>query len=725
MEFGEDMEEMVRNLFGDGALEQPGAQPGRAQPGRGSPRYPPGFEPRTGVPDPAIDTSTTTPAQHSTEKVMDSVSTVVYGTPGAVPVGPVGKVDLGTTHFQCCAARAASSQIEATSISIDSTFGSSVKLDPENIGSLNPEGDMDVGKTFRGARIKRGGETVNQSVTMSIDPSTLVCVTCDTEHPVINSPDNPVVVILSDQNFVPVWPGQCGVSSVVIIRMVDPTLTELTELLMEIFEKKNLPDGSMVLLSSVSYLHRVGTGYYAREWTEILSRMGRRWPNVRVGPLAPLIRENCNGGVVREIVELGSWLSKVYTGNPNGLQQVWNKTVTRTIERSAGQTVLNTTESYTLSLPSSLEKNSPDKPCTLYTTSSRPSILYGLDQGIVDEVLGEVMGVLSRDFNIPTGTRSIPVSARAGDLVQENIKRVVLVGASILKYVAVALRGEGFEVIDLCVPGWSITPGNVDELLAKLKNCNPGNNAIFILDLFGNSCSRTTLFDGSTIMPMKGAGGYHLPGTVNVCSDEVFNKLVDIVIPVIESIKGHSQILLPPMPRYLFSKCCNDQNHCINVGTSMHSESLLAATFRLRALLKRKLAGRIPGTYWVMETCCMLQESGDLTVSEKLSRLKMVCGSDGVHLKTEGTLNVAKNIVSAVQKIQLGVCGKSSLQNKSAAVPISGDASRHFWRGFASPVGSKKQPWKQSWAKYPREKTHWNSGPYQRRGGGGGGFWKN
>jgi len=86
MEFGEDMEEMVRNLFGEGALEQPGAQPGRAQPGRGSPRYPPGFEPRTGVPDPAIDTSTTTPAQHSTEKVMDSVSTVVYGTPGAVPV---------------------------------------------------------------------------------------------------------------------------------------------------------------------------------------------------------------------------------------------------------------------------------------------------------------------------------------------------------------------------------------------------------------------------------------------------------------------------------------------------------------------------------------------------------------------------------------------------------------------------------------------------------------
>jgi hypothetical protein len=57
----------------------------------------------------------------------------------------------------------------------------------------------------------------------------------------------------------------------------------------------------------------------------------------------------------------------------------------------------------------------------------------------------------------------------------------------------------------------------------------------------------------------------------------------------------------------------------------------------------------------------MLQDSGDLTVSEKLSKLKLVCGSDGVHLKTEGTRNVAKNV---------------KLCKKSATVPISGDA-RH------------------------------------------------
>ncbi len=67
------------------------------------------------------------------------------------------QTDMGVTHYQCMAARAAKSQVEATSIAADSTFGKTVKLDAEQIGSLNPPGEKEVDKTFRGARVKRGG----------------------------------------------------------------------------------------------------------------------------------------------------------------------------------------------------------------------------------------------------------------------------------------------------------------------------------------------------------------------------------------------------------------------------------------------------------------------------------------------------------------------------------------------------------------------------------------
>jgi len=67
------------------------------------------------------------------------------------------QTDMGVTHFQCMAARAASCQIEATSIAADVTFGKTVKLESEQIGQLNPPGELCVDKTFRGARVKRGG----------------------------------------------------------------------------------------------------------------------------------------------------------------------------------------------------------------------------------------------------------------------------------------------------------------------------------------------------------------------------------------------------------------------------------------------------------------------------------------------------------------------------------------------------------------------------------------
>jgi len=48
-------------------------------------------------------------------------------------------------------------------------------------------------------------------------------------------------------------------------------------------------------LSYLHYLHCI----FAREWTQVVGRVGRRWPNVRVGQLVPIIREDCPGGVQR------------------------------------------------------------------------------------------------------------------------------------------------------------------------------------------------------------------------------------------------------------------------------------------------------------------------------------------------------------------------------------------------------------------------------------------
>jgi len=501
------------------------------------------------------------------------------------------RYNLGINHFQCMAARAASSQVEATSISIDATFGKETVMEPDPVGTLNPPGDCEVKKTFHGARAKRGNDTVNQSVTMSIDPETLICLQCNNEHPFIQSDGKPVVIIICDQNYVPIWPDSNCTTSVAVIRLANGGLHELVDLLMEVFDRKNLPDGSVVLLGSVSHLHRVGVGSYSKEWTQVVSRLGRRWPNIRVCPLAPLIRESCSGGVARELVELASWLSKVYSGSINGLRDLWNLCITRTIERSAGQTVLTSVESYTITVPSSLEQNALAKPTTYYSTSSRPSILYGLDQGTVGELIDATKNVLNRDFNIPVGTGGTTPASAADTGILENVKRVVLVGASILKQLSSSLAEEGFEVVDMCIPGWKITPDSVSDLKKKLELAKLSQNTAVVFDLFGNSCTRATLFDGSTTVPLKGVGGFHLPGKVSVCNEEIFNNLLEIAKPAIDATVGTIRLIVPPQPRHLFDPCCMDRTHCTNMGDPSHAGTVLAANLKLRAAVERKVGG--------------------------------------------------------------------------------------------------------------------------------------
>ena len=211
------------------------------------------------------------------------------------PDGKPQQVDLGVVHRQCCAARAINNKVEVTCIT-GTGAGQTILGEPYSFGALNSPEDELVGKTFRGARVKKGNDTVNQSVTMSIDPATLTCLSCEREHSLLQGNGKPLIIMISDQNFVSMWPVTTLDHCVCVLRMVNPSLVELVDLLLEIFDRNNIPDGSVVLFGAVSYLHRVGVSVYAREWVHTVGRLSRRWPNVRSGPLIPLITEKCPGG---------------------------------------------------------------------------------------------------------------------------------------------------------------------------------------------------------------------------------------------------------------------------------------------------------------------------------------------------------------------------------------------------------------------------------------------
>jgi hypothetical protein len=273
-------------------------------------------------------------------------------------------------------------------------------------------------------------------------------------------------IAVSDQNFVPVWPGAGEGGCIPILRIENASLHELADVLMEAFEGCSFPDGSTVLMGSASYLHRVGTGQYAREWVQCVNRMGRKWPNCRVGPLIPIFQEKVPGGMVRELVELAAWYSKVYEGQIQGFGTVWTQLLSVAMRNGEGLTVLENTAAYTITLPISLDANTGFAPTTYYTNCSRPSILNRMDQGNISELLGSIASFLVKNMKIDIG--GIPANVCGGDGPNEPILGIILVGASNLKRVAFFLEAAGFKVLDLCEPGWVANPENVSAVRARL-----------------------------------------------------------------------------------------------------------------------------------------------------------------------------------------------------------------------------------------------------------------
>jgi hypothetical protein len=583
------------------------------------------FGPSPPPPPPQPPALPTAPVTHPSSELVAQVNADVLmkDAGGGNRMLADGRADLGVTHFQCLAARLAASKVEVTSLVTDSTFGKVSTVEPDLVGTLNPPGDGEVLETFHGARVQCGQDTVNQSISFSIDPATLQCLKCPSQHPVFRD-GKPVVAIISDQNFVPKWANNCGDSSVMILRLAYPSLHELGNLLVELMDRRAFPDGSVLLISSVSHLHRVGAGLYAKEWNELVARLGHRWPNIRVGPLVPLLRENCPGSTARYLLEIAAWYAKVYAGSPIGFLNTWNLLVPRLIANSQGQTELKSVETYTTMLPACLDTRAPLLPSTYQVSSSRPSVLQRLDQGHVGELVDSIACTLRTEFSIDVRTTG-ESCASAGEGSAVGVTRLVTIGASVLKQVASELAKRGHEVTDMSVPGWKLTPESVMDIAERIKGLNLDNSAIVILDLYGNSCSRAVLFDGSMTVPQKGNPGYHLPGKVGLVTSEIFSNLVEASLPIVDAIGEKVTLMLPPQPRYLFSPCCDNRAHCTNVGNPDYSEKLLSETIKLRSVLKRKVLSKKMSKVWILDTCTAVPNPEEKSSSEKLDLLSSVC----------------------------------------------------------------------------------------------------
>jgi hypothetical protein len=253
----------------------------------------------------------------------------------------------------------------------------------------------------------------------------------------------------------------------------------------------------------------------------------------------------------------------------------------------------------------------------------------------------------------------------------------VLIGSSNLKYSKQYFSDQSFTYVDNSVPGWMPTPDNITAMLTSVRAHVAEKVSAFVFDLFGNSSVRYEQFDGSTSLPFKSQGKFHLGGNVVVSPPDTFKKTVVAVIPILKEKKDTPCVVIPAIPRYVFSRCCSDPTHCTNANSTDYCETLMTGFMRMRNDLIKILVAAGITNFKVLDTCCPTSCATTANTKSRITDLKKVTASDGVHLSAEGYVNLATRCQACIRALL-------------AAPPRPVKHAIHFWRGFKSPHGSSR-----------------------------------
>jgi hypothetical protein len=448
-------------------------------------------------------------------------------------------------------------------------------------------------------------------------------------------------------------------------------------------------------VSSLSYLAKVGAAAYAAEWRVCVNMLTCKWAGILVCPVFPIHSSAIPGNLFGELLILHTWFRKIYSGTNQGLSSSWDKFAELLLEFSEGAGSLEQPELRTPLLPSSLDPAASFEVFHFSTSSTCPAVIFGFDRKATHELLLSLSTSLRRGFSFAAHpeailARDLPAQPE-GAKEAAKVLTIILAGASNLGSLKPIFEANGAIVIDLTKPGWMVTESNIESLQKELNAFADSEDTAVIFDLFGNSAYKFKHVDGSLVLPFKVGGGYHFLGEIHLDTDRKIGELIDSVKPLFLTCKHLLMVVNPPLPRHVFTPCCNDKGHSTNLGEEGFRSSFLESILHFRKILKTSLVGLEGlGRFWVTDTLGCVGTIPP-TTSEKLEALKPVLGKDGVHLTDQGRFNFFNTLAKAVLGLRNGTLGGPPKSAVAAALPfVSG--KKYFWRGFSSDRGSAVRP---------------------------------
>jgi hypothetical protein len=322
-------------------------------------------------------------------------------------------------------------------------------------------------------------------------------------------------------------------------------------------------------------------------------------------------------------------------------------------------------------------KNSPKKVAPLDEASERKILLS------LAEELRKNYGV-----KISTNLKLTRVSTGKGSKT-----RYATVGGSNSDLLGKVMKELGKDVTRFSVSGWRPSRQGAEEMVELLDEQLTKDMVVVFMGL-DNGSFYAEDEDGVTSLPWKKDGKYHVEGRVQVANSRQIGNLVGNCEKVWSKMEENKKIIVSPMARYFWKKCCGDSKHCVNHGLPSYQKGMLRDLAEAGEAVRAKCLETGMRAFKVVNPNDLLGLTGD-TEGDVLAT---ILGSDPVHPTEAGLVTLAERICKMAEDDKTVYLGEKRAREKEPEMPdgeeIGSQRRKHMEWLFFTVSGEGREGWR-------------------------------
>jgi hypothetical protein len=347
---------------------------------------------------------------------------------------------------------------------------------------------------------------------------------------------------------------------------------ELGDFFFSLLKDFTLPEGSVLLIGSLTHLMEEGLVGYAKKLGAEFRRFSKLFDyTVHVVPfLPPPLGGTNNPDLVSNNYHIMTWLEHVQKWNLTGYYNMLRHFLTTSAIE--GEFQLQKTQRQLM--PASYELFG-DYVLMCYPIpgfgSSLPRMCVENKKVLVNGLLKELNIIFK--WNLDTDPTSLRELGKPSDhLLQAPVNHTdaVVIGGSNGKRLHEALCDLGMRVNALTSGGWTLSRAAVDSLLPILEDqlaCLPDSVPV-ILYLLDNSCFKAINENGDLIAITRSEedGLFHVLGDLAVTPFSLLRNSLQELDRLIAACGNRHILILGALPHFFLKTCCDNLSHCANIS---------------------------------------------------------------------------------------------------------------------------------------------------------------